>query len=208
MVTKARALLGYEDKKIGVYSDHSEIAKIDIGTTGPYLFIKQAIDEAIPEKIVQPGSFGLFAIHQAGDGLTPGLARPPRPYESLNGTEGDKDSFTAKNPRPTPCRRRPNHVGEDFPLNRAIYHGDIAKVRKTLKDTHLDMPDSQGYTPLMVAAATDQEQIVGGLIKRIFGPKGKTVIHLACRYAGVALASIFLNIRNCWILETLEAARL
>ena len=45
-----------------------------------------------------------------------------------------------------------------------------------LKDAHLDKLDSQGYTPLMVAAATDQEQIVNDLIRRgasmkISGPK-------------------------------------
>ena len=61
-------------------------------------------------------------------------------------------------------------------MNRAIHDGDVAKVSKMLKDAHLDKLDSQGYTPLMVAAATDHAQIVNDLIRcgasmKISGPK-------------------------------------
>ena len=217
MVTKARALLGYEDKKIGVYLNHSQIAKVDFGTTGPYLLIKQAIDRAILENNEQQGPLGRFDIPRSGDvplprsayavpllgdglnpktGLIPELARLSGRNESPSNTEGDKDSLTATSLRSPSCR--PNPVGEDSPINRAIFDGDIAKVRKLLKDAHLDKLDSQGYTPLMVAAATDQEQTVHYLIKReaslgISGPKGQTAFHLACRHAGVAVASIFLK---------------
>ena len=217
MVTKARAHLGYEDNEIGVYSDHSKIAKIDISSTGPYLSIKQAIDRAILGNSVQKGSLGHPAMHLSSDspvrrsvsagpllgddeeprtGLTPGLAVPLGRSKSMTDTEGKVGSVTVTGPKSS--RHRTDRVGEDLPINRAIHDGDVAKVRDLLKDAQLDRLDSQGYTPLMVAAATDQEHIVNHLIRRgasmkISGPKGDTAFHLACRHGGVDVASIFLK---------------
>ena len=210
MVTKARALLGYEHTKIGVYLDHSHIAKIDFGTTGPYLLIKQAIDRAILDENEQQGYLGpgdaplrrsasaapLLGDHMTKIGLTPKLAGLSGRHESLNNTEADKDSETALLPVSSPCR--PSPIGEDLPINRAIHEGDIAKVKTLLKEAHIDQPDSQAYTPLMIAAATDQEQVVDDLIRRraslkASGPKNDTAFHLACRHAGVAVVSIFLK---------------
>ena len=208
MVTKARALLGYEDTKIGAYLDHSHIAKIDFGTSGPYLLIKQAIDRAILENNEQLGSCGALLRRSApaapllGDdmtkiGLTPQLAGLSGRHELLNNTEMDKDSVKTFRPGYSPCL--PSPVGEDVPISKAIYEGDIAKVRTLLKDAHLDRTDSQAYTPLMIAAATDQEQVVDDLIRRgaslkASRPNRDTAFHLACRHAGVAVVSIFLKI--------------
>ncbi|KAL9069660.1 MAG: hypothetical protein Q9161_005360 [Pseudevernia consocians] len=209
MVTKARALLGYEDTKIGVYLDHSQIAKIDLEPL--------AIDRAILENSEQQRYHGRFDIPRSGDaslgrsasaapllgddtkrktGLTPGLAEPPGRHESPNNTEGDKDSVTATGPRSS--LYRPSPVGEDLPINSAIFDGDITRLRKLLNDANLDKPDSQGYTPLMVAAATDQEQVVDDLKRRGASLKpsrseGDTAIHLACRHAGVAVVLSFLK---------------
>lgn len=217
MVTMACAFLGYEDKKIGVFLDHSKIAKIDMGPNGPYLFIKQAIDQAILENNEQQGYLGHFDIPRSGHAplrrsasaasllgdnvkpktrLTAELTGPSGRYKSPNNTEGDKDSVTATGLRSS--LYRPSPVGADLPINRAIYDSDITKVRKILKDAYLDNPDSQGYTPLMVAAATDQEQVVDYLIRRgaslkASGPKSDTAFHLACRHAGVAVVLIFLK---------------
>ena len=207
MVTKARALLGYEDVKIGAYLDHSHIAKIDFGTSGPYLLIKQAIDRAILENNEQLGACDAPVRRKTpaapllGDdmnkiGLTPKLAGLSGRHKLLNDTEMDKDFVTALCPESSPCRPSPV---EDVPISRAIYEGDIAKVRALLKDAHLDQPDSQAYTPLMIAAATDQEQVVDYLIRcgaslKAPGPKSDTAFHLACMHAGVPVVSIFLKI--------------
>ena len=211
MVSMARALLGYEEKKIGVHLDHSQIAKIDMSTNGPFLFIKQAVARAILEnseqqeplgRVYKPRSGGAplhrseSATPLSGDdeesktGPIPGLAKP------LDETDGGEEPVTTTGPEPSLCRSSP--VGEDVPTNRAIYDSDVEKVRRLLEDVHLDKPDSQGYTPLMVAAASDREQVVHDLIKRgasleILGPKGDTAFHLACRHAGVAVVSLFLK---------------
>ena len=217
MVTKARALLGYEDTKIGAYLDHSHIAKIDLGTTGPYLLIKQAIDRAILENSEQQVSLGHFYKPRSGDAplrrtasatpllgdneeyktmLIPQLARSLGHCRILNETEGIKRLVTATGSGPLLCH--PSPINKDLPINSAIYDSDTAKVRRSLEDGHLDKPDSQGYTPLMVAAANNQGQLVHDLIRRgaslkISGPKGDTAFHLACRHAGVAVVSIFLK---------------
>ena len=198
MVTKTRALLGYEDTIIGVYMDHSQIAKIDLGTTGPYLLIKQAIDRAIlePLRSSTPVAPLLGDDVKYKTRLTPELAGPSGRHKSPNNTEGDNDSVTATGPGSS--LRRPSPVGDDLSIHRAIYDSDITNVRKLLKDAHLDKPDSQGYTPLMVAATTDQEQVVVDLLRRgaslkTSGPKGDTAFHLACRHAGVAVVWIFLK---------------
>lgn len=109
MVTRARALLGYEDTKIGVYSDHSHIAKIDLGNSGPYLFIKQAIDRAILDNNEQLGSCDASAAPPVEDdetkiGLTPGRHR------LLKNTEIDKDSMTALRRESSLCYPSPGGV--------------------------------------------------------------------------------------------------
>lgn len=107
-------------------------------------------------------------------GVTPGLAVLLGRSKSLTDTEGRTGSVTVAGPGSS--RHRTDRVGEDLPINRAIHDGDVAKVSKMVKDAHRDKLDSQGYTPLMVAAATDHAQIVNDLIRRgasmkIFGPK-------------------------------------
>ena len=225
MVTKAHAHLGYEDNEIGVYSDHSKIAKIDISNTSPFLSIKQAIDQALSTAGKQQGSRGRSALHASNDGpshrslstaallekdgrpttgLTPGLAEQRSPSmptvalgrsRSLGTTEKNTDSMTTT---AESSHRRPKRVGEDLPINRAIYDSNLLEVRKLSNATLLDKPDSQGYTPLMVAAAMDQAQIVEDLMARgaslkISGPKGDTAFHLACKHSGVAVVSMFLR---------------
>ena len=217
MVSMAHALLGYEEKKIGVHLDHSQIAKIDMGTNGPFLFIKQAVARAILENSVQQEPLGrlykprsggahlhrnVSATPLSGDdeesktGPIPGLAKPLEQYKIPNETDGSEEPVTTTGPGPSLCRS--SHVGEDVLTNRAIYDSDVEKVRILLEDVHLDKPDSQGYTPLMVAAASDREQVVHDLIRRgasleTLGPKGDTAFHLACTHAGVAVVSIFLK---------------
>ena len=226
MVTKTRARLGYEDNEIGVYSDHSQIAKIDIGTTGPFLSIKQAIDRALLGNSEQQGSQERLALHPSSDahlrhslstatlskkdespttGLTSGLAEHRsfstsavalRRSRSPGVTQGETSSVTR--PAAKLLRHHPEYVGDDLPINRAIHDGNIAEVSRLSTGALLDKPDSQGYTPLMVAAATDQKQIVEEFMARganlkISGPKGDTAFHLACMNAGVTVVSMFLR---------------
>ena len=226
MVTKTRARLGYEDNEIGVYSDHSQIAKIDIGTTGPFLSIKQAIDRALSGNDEQQGSQERSALHPSSDvqlhhslsaatqskkderpttGPTSGLAEQRSFSTSAVALErsrspGVTQEETSSVTRTTAksSRRHPERVGEDLPINRAIYDDNIAEVRRLSKGALLDKPDSQGYTPLMVAAAADQNQVVEDFMARgaslkISGPKGDTAFHLACKNAGVTVVSMFLR---------------
>ncbi|KAL9138152.1 MAG: hypothetical protein Q9175_000623 [Cornicularia normoerica] len=226
MVTKARAHLGYEDNEIGVYSDHSKIAKIDTSTAGPFLSMKHAIDRALLGNNDHQGSLGCSALHPSSDahshpplsaatllekderpttGLTPGYAEQHSPStpavaigrsRSRGATQKNTGSVTITAAKSS--RGRPERLGQDLPINRAIYDGKIAEVRKLSDGTRLDKPDSQGYTPLMVAAATDQEQAVNDLMARgaslkVSGPKGDTAFHLACKHAGIAVVSMFLR---------------
>lgn len=205
MVTKAHAHFGYEDNEIGVYSDHSKIAKIDTSTAGPFLSIKHAIGRALLGNREQQGSLGRSALHSSSDAhlhpplsaatllgkderpttrLTPGPAdqRSPSTHTVALGRSRSPGATQKKTGSVTTTagkssRGCPERLGEDLPINRAIYDGKIAEVRKLSNGTLFDKSDSQGYNPLMVAAAIDQEQIVDDLMARgaslkISGPKG------------------------------------
>ena len=230
MVPKARAHLGYEYSEIGVYSDHSKIAKIDLSSKGPFLSIKHAIDRALLDDSNEQGSRERSTLHSSRDallqrslstvtlseqrgrptaGLLLGLAdhRSPstptvvleesRSQDTTPEDPGSEATVTAKS-----AQSPPNRNGKNIPINRAIYDGDITEVgdlsHAALTGAVLDEPNSQGYTPLMVAAASDQKQAVDDLIARgasmeISGPQCDTAFHLACKHAGVAVVSSFLN---------------
>ena len=229
MVTRARAHLGYEYSEIGVYSDHADIAKIDLSSKSPFWSIKQAIDRALDDS-EQKESRGRSVLHSSNDALLrqslstttlsehrgrptarllPGLADQRSSstatvmlggLRSQSTTSEDTGSETKINVKS--ARSPSNRTGENLPTNKAIHDGNITRIREISKaallDAQLDKPNSQGYTPLMVAAATDQEQVVGELIARgasmeISGPSGDTAFHLACKHAGVATVSRFLN---------------
>lgn len=226
MVTKAHAHLGYEDNEIGVYADHSKIAKIDISTTGPFLSIKQAIDRALLGNSEQRGSAGNLGVHPSSDARlqrsssaaallgkderpTPGLMSghaeqrsPSTPPDVLGRSKSTDATPKSTSSVPTTAakssRRWSERIGEDLPINRAIYDGNVVEVRKLSAGALLDKPDTQGYTPLMVAAANNQRQVIDDLIARgaslkFSGPKGDTAFHLACKYAGFVVVSMFLK---------------
>ena len=229
MVTKARAHLGYEYSEIGVYSDHADIAKIDLSSKSPFWSIKQAIDRALDDS-EQNESRGRSALHSSNDALLrhslstatfseqrgrptarllPGLTEQRssstatvmlgglRSQSTTSDDTGSETKIAVKSVR-SPL----NRIGENLSINKAMHDDNITRIKELSKaallDTRLDKPNSQGYTPLMVAAATDQEQIVGELIARgasmeISGPNGDTAFHLACKHAGVSIVSRFLN---------------
>ena len=223
MVTKARAHLGYEYSEIGVYSDHTNMAKIDLSSQSPFWSIKQAIDRALSD-VEEQGSQGRSTLHSLRRSssaatlseqrrrptarLLPGPERrsPSTPTVVLGGTRSQgttpEDTGPETKTSVKSARRRPNHINRDLPMSREIYDGNITEASNlsnaTLLDALLDEPNSQGYTPLMVAAATDQEQVIDNLIARgasmeISGPKGDTAFHLACKHAGFSVVSRFLN---------------
>ena len=67
MVTRDRAHLGYEDTILGVYANHSEIAKIDLSSNSQFLFIKQAIDQVLLKTSEQGVFLGLSPFQSSED---------------------------------------------------------------------------------------------------------------------------------------------
>ncbi|CAD6579932.1 MAG: hypothetical protein ASARMPRED_009298 [Alectoria sarmentosa] len=306
MVTRDRAHLGYEDTILGVYANHSEIAKIDLSSNSQFLFIKQTIDQVLLKTSEQGVFLGLSPFQSSEDAhslrsksavtlpgnterpitrsgpdhreqhsrSTPTIVlgrsrtldeiRKPTPEaqssdldrmnmrrrNSGSGIIKERSKLKDENPRskaidcetcnrcrkpiykvqwwycnickkgnyglcrdceennitcefdshelttesiknskdtdpavpestlvPVPDRpRRPERVGENIQINRAIYVGSNTEVRRLSSGPLLNKADAQGNTPLMVAAATDQEQVVDHLITRgaalnFVGPK-------------------------------------
>ena len=73
------------------------------------------------------------------------------------------------------------------------------KVRKLSGADRINKLDAEGYTPLMLVAAANQQAVVEDLFNRcasakLVDPDGYTAFLLACKYAGVTITQTLLSI--------------
>ena len=86
-------------------------------------------------------------------------------------------------------------------INGAIYAANVVKVRKLSGADRINKLDAEGYAPLVVVAAANQQAVVEDLLSRcasakLVDPDGYTAFLLACKYAGVTMTKTFLDDGN------------
>ncbi|CAD6574573.1 MAG: hypothetical protein ASARMPREDX12_006825 [Alectoria sarmentosa] len=154
MVTRDRAHLGYEDTILGVYANHSEIAKIDLSSNSQFLFIKQAIDQVLLKTSEQGVFLGLSPFQSSEDA------------HSLR----SKSAVTLPGETERPITRSgPDHREQHSRSTPTIVLGRSRKPTPEAQSSDLDRmnmrrgkSDSVGVADLVLDSTGNEEVVDGG----------------------------------------------